>query len=247
MRVQKSTVERFNDVFNLHRNQAECHRNGEPPKYLRFAESYIENKIDVFVLFKVSDGLPNYVTRYQHVALGEIDSSESVLTSISGNHHTGVNCCNRNKQLMLVHDVQLMERPEHVGQWLSTVRTECVDSICNGLRDSLCFSGRLGFVVGNILSYWKVDMASRFARIDILKQSEGQMIESRPKVMNGVTYDKGERGGNDWRIANPESSPIRFDIKLGNDLLCVTLSEQNLETVEIIDVLAGPLQFSPSM
>jgi hypothetical protein len=134
-----------------------------------------------------------------------------------------------------------------LGEWLSSVRFELIDSVCDALGDSLCFSGRLGFVLGTILPYREVNMASTLTGVCFPKEGECQVIESGPEIVNCVTDDEGYFFGNDGDIVYPKDGLIRFKIELRDDFLSVAIPENVFESVEILDVLFGPLQFGASV
>src|SRR5262249_3291802 len=153
------------------------------------------------------------------------------------------------KQVMLVSNIQLMDRPENFA-CTSTVWLDKLDFFDSIIGKSLYYSPRFGFsFFGRNKLSMKVDRVFGNREIESIKRpfaarkniscSVNELVERRPKIVDGVSNDQGDIGRNLLDIPEIVEAILSVVCIVELDRIRIN-SELVPKFFQVKDVLFGP-------
>ena len=253
LKQQDSVADKISEMLERYQNRLTLDNT-------RFIERYLKGELHILLHFSVRQINEQFVAYFQRDQIPS-GSKESVefrndaagelclhhLLHFGMHKRAEVNASevgvNGNQKAMLIDSVKAIENGK-VTALPSVVWFDTIDRVYSVLPQALYFSRRIGFelrgiaVSGELNAGWHRD-----SRIINGKQLYGQMIEGAPEILNSIA-DDGGKGNREWLNSSHVIDQLsRVRIALGPDFIWVGVAEGADLSLEITDMLFGPVDF----
>ena len=233
------SCEGFDNAVNQLRQLSERWDNRLSLKGLVFSEAYSKGALKYLADFDILWG--GHSNNYQAVfqRLLNIAVSDGDVEAISFKDKIGYahNVCYRNKELMFIRDIEIVETPE--GVIPSCVWLHCPNQIQN-----IC-AGATYFHFLN--STFKAIFAFGYREIDTLdvaiveaNEITGEQVEGAPKVVNGIPNECRKIARNLFTNASDPSMHVGFRVVLNDDSIRLSVKESADFGLKVNDMAVGP-------
>jgi hypothetical protein len=216
----------------------------------RVSERYLKGELRVLVEIKSLVPLGNTiklcaVLQRERQITRDRDGNDLLFRGqVNPDHRRFVTHADYEEKSVLVKIIEGMQHEQIIVP--SVIRLERVDHLFSLWSDSLYISSRKGFVcLGTLIDREANPSASRDAVIG-QNQLPNQMVKSGPQVLEDVADNGGEVCRNIFSDKNPPDQIIGLRVFLSDRGVRIGFEKGFQSTVEITDVLLGPLDFTPN-
>lgn len=216
----------------------------------RLIERYLNSELHVRIHFCKNGILNEWVADFQrelahpsgqHEEVGKvIENAVPSLSNVRSDIDGAVLSGGSYQKAVLAEVVKCMEMPEPLIP--SVVRFDIVDRFYSVVAESLYFSRRLGFVLCGGLRNGKANVPRDGTAIRIVldEQLDRQIVESTPKIEQGVPADQKDIAWSRIEPRNVVDELSRLRIFLDREFVGVGFLEGYDGSLQITDVLVGP-------